>query len=212
MDLWLFFPLFVLQTKVKSGNECLATGILIVERERGRGRGGGERERAPFFLVRESQRPPVDGKKKERNEIWTSLLRLEAFVERHRFSSLNFFPRSFSSCRRSTSMTSGTRASAAAAPLSSSPRSSGPGAAGDGETDGGGRERERTSQREALSTSTEASSTSTAATSTSTSDLNSHVFPPSLTNPNQKIRTQAPRLRFPRHRVPLKAWKHPPRI
>jgi hypothetical protein len=93
-------------------------------------------------LVRESQRLPVDGKKKERNEIWTSLLRLEAFVERHRFSSLDFFPRSFSSCRRSTSTTSGTRASAAAAPLSSSPRSSGPGAAGDGETDGGG-ERER---------------------------------------------------------------------
>lgn len=181
------------------------------ERKRKRKRGGGGERACAFFLVRESQRPPVDGKKKERNEIWTSLLRLEAFVERHRISSLDFFPRSFSSCRRSTSTTSGTRASVAAAPLSSSPRSSGPGAAGDGETDGGG-ERERTSQREALSTSTEASSTSTAATSTSTSDLNSHVFPPSLTNPNQKIRTQAPRLRFPRHRVPLKAWKHPPRI
>ena len=110
------------------------------ERKRKRKRGGG-RESVRLFLVRESQRPPVDGKKKERNEIWTSLLRLEAFVERHRISSLDFFPRS-SSCRRSTSTTSGTRASVAAAPLSSSPRSSGPGAAGDGETDGGGREGE----------------------------------------------------------------------
>ena len=178
------------------------------ERKRKRKRGGGERERAPFFWSGSRSARLLTERRKSETRFG---LRLEAFVERHRISSLDFFPRSFSSCRRSTSTTSGTRASVAAAPLSSSPRSSGPGAAGDGETDGGG-ERERTSQREALSTSTEASSTSTAATSTSTSDLNSHVFLPSLTNPNQKIRTQAPRLRFPRHRVPLKAWKHPPRI
>jgi len=174
------------------------------ERKRKRKRGGGERERAPFFWSGSRSARLLTERRKSETRFG---LRLEAFVERHRISSLDFFPRSFSSCRRSTSTTSGTRASVAAAPLSSSPRSSGPGAAGDGETDGGGRERERTSQREALSTSTEASSTSTAATSTSTSDLNSHVFLPSLTNPYQKTRTQAPRLRFPRRRVPLKAWK-----
>ena len=109
------------------------------ERKRKRKRGGGERERAPFFWSGSRSARLLTERRKSETRFG---LRLEAFVERHRISSLDFFPRSFSSCRRSTSTTSGTRASVAAAPLSSSPRSSGPGAAGDGETDGGGREGE----------------------------------------------------------------------